>query len=45
MVYSKENKPILRKKDLKNNTLKKIYKSFSPKEIISIPSFTMGKGL
>jgi hypothetical protein len=24
--------------------LKKIYKSFSPKELISIPSFTMGKG-
>ncbi|MCE2982081.1 MAG: DUF3604 domain-containing protein, partial [Parachlamydia sp.] len=43
-VYGKENKPILRKKDLKSNALKKIYKSFSPKEAISIPSFTMGKG-
>jgi len=44
-VYSKENKPILRKKDLKNSSLKKIYKSFSPKELISIPSFTMAKGV
>lgn len=44
-LYAKDNKPILRKKDLKNNTLKKIYKSFSPKEIISIPSFTMAKGM
>ncbi len=43
-VYAKENKPLLRKKDLKSNTLKKIHKSYSPKELISIPSFTMGKG-
>lgn len=45
LVYAKDNKPILRKKDLKNSSLKKIYKSFSPKELISIPSFTMAKGL
>ena len=45
LIFSKENKPILRKKDLKNSTLKKIYKSFSPKELISIPCFTMAKGL
>jgi hypothetical protein len=44
-IFSKENKPILRKKDLKNSSLKKIYKSFSPKELISIPSFTMAKGI
>lgn len=44
LIYSKENKPILRKKDLKNSSLKKIYKSFSPKELISIPCFTMAKG-
>jgi hypothetical protein len=44
LVFSKENKPILRKKDLKNSTLKKIYKSFSPKEMISITSFNMAKG-
>lgn len=43
ILYSKDNKPLLRKKDLKSNTLKKIYKSFSPKEIISIPSFTMSQ--
>jgi Protein of unknown function (DUF3604) len=44
LIFSKENKPLLRKKDLKNSTLKKIYKSFSPKELISIPCFTMAKG-
>lgn len=45
LVYPKENKPILRKKELKNSSLKKIYKSVSPKELISIPCFTMAKGL
>ncbi len=44
IIYAKDNKPILRKKDLKSNTLKKIYKSHNPKELISIPTFTMGKG-
>jgi Protein of unknown function (DUF3604) len=44
IIHSKEARPILRKKDAKYSTLKKIYKSFSPKEIISIPTFTMGKG-
>lgn len=44
-LYAKDNKPLLRKKDLKSNTLKKIYKSFSPKELVSIPSFTMAKGV
>lgn len=44
IVYAKDNKPILRKKDPKYTSLKKIYKSFSPKEIISIPCFSMGKG-
>lgn len=43
-LFSKDNKPILRKKDPKYSSLKKIYKSFSPKELISIPCFTMGKG-
>lgn len=42
-LYSKDAKPILRKKDTKNNSLKKIYKTNSPKEMLSIPSFTMGK--
>jgi hypothetical protein len=41
-VYLKDAKPILRQKDAKTNTLKKIYKTFSPKEFLSIPSFTMG---
>lgn len=45
MVYLKDHKQILRKKDIKNSTLKKIYRSFAPKEILSIPCFTMGKGL
>lgn len=44
LIYAKDNKPILKSKDAKYNTLKKIYKSFAPKEIISIPTFTMGKG-
>lgn len=41
-IFSKENKPILRKKDTKYNNLKKIYKAFTPKDLISIPTFTMG---
>jgi hypothetical protein len=45
ILYSKDNKPILRKKDAKTNTLKKIYKSHTPKELLAIPSFTMGKGM
>lgn len=45
IVYLKDGKPILRKKDPKSNTLKKIYKSHSPKEIISIPCLTMAKKL
>lgn len=44
LVYFKENKPIYRKKDLKTNTLKKLYQSLNPKEVISIPSFSMAKG-
>jgi hypothetical protein len=42
-LYVKDSKPLLRRKDTKNNSLKKIYKTHSPKEILSIPSFTMGK--
>lgn len=44
IIYAKEGKHLLRKKDPKYSSLSKIYKSFSPKEIISIPCFTMGKG-
>lgn len=43
-VFAKDNKPILRKKDPKNSGLKKIYKGLTPKELISIPSFSMAKG-
>lgn len=45
LVYSKDNKPILRKKEAKNSSLKKIYRAHSPKELLSIASFTMAKGL
>ncbi len=43
-VFAKDNKAILRKKDPKTNNLKKTYKGLSPKELISIPSFSMAKG-
>jgi hypothetical protein len=43
-VYAKDNKLLLRKKEAKTNTLSKIYRSSLPKELISIPTFTMGKG-
>ncbi len=45
ILYAKDNRQLLRKKDAKYNLLDKIYKSFAPKDLISIPSFTMGKGL
>ena len=44
IIFNKDSKPVLRRKDTKYSSLKKIYKTFSPKEILSIPSFTMGKG-
>ena len=44
MLWTKDNKPIMRTKDPKYSSLSKIYKSSSPKELISIPTFTMGKG-
>lgn len=42
LVYTKDTKPLPRQKDLKTNSLKKIYKTFSSKEMLSIPAFTMG---
>ncbi|MCP5506187.1 MAG: DUF3604 domain-containing protein [Chlamydiales bacterium] len=42
IIYTKDSKPILRKKESKANHLKKIYNSHTPKDFISIPSFTMG---
>lgn len=44
LIFLKDNKPILRKKDAKSSSLKKIYKSHTTKELFSIPSFTMAKG-
>ncbi len=44
IIYNGDNKPLLRKKDSKSSSLKRIYKNSTPGEIISIPSFTMGKG-
>lgn len=44
IIYNKEHKQLLRAKEAKSNSLKKIYKSFLPKEMLSIPCFTMGKG-
>lgn len=45
LVYAKDNKPILRKKETKSNQLKKIFKTHLPKDLMAIPSFTMGKGV
>ncbi len=45
IIYAKDNKPILRKKDSKYNALKKIYKSHTPKDMMGIPSFSMAKGM
>lgn len=44
MIYAKDGKPLLKRKEAKNNSLAKVYKSLNPKELISIPTFTMGKG-
>lgn len=45
ILYAKEIKQIYRKKDTKTNSLEKLYKAFSAKDMLSIPSFTMAKGL
>ena len=42
IIYTKDNKSFLKRKESKANSLKKIYKSHTPKDFISIPSFTMG---
>jgi hypothetical protein len=42
ILFLKDQKQLFRKKDLKYNALKKIYKTYTPKDFISIPSFTMG---
>jgi len=45
IVFLKDNKSIFRRKDTKANNLKKIYRSHTPKDFFSIPSFTMAKGV
>lgn len=42
-IYTKDSKPILRYKDAKNNSLKKIFKTNQSKEMTSIPVLSMGK--
>lgn len=42
LVYSKDNKPILRKKDLRGGGVKKLVKSLTQKDGFAFPSFTMG---
>ncbi|NGX54545.1 MAG: hypothetical protein KR126chlam2_00158, partial [Chlamydiae bacterium] len=44
LIYAKDNKPLLRQKETKSSCLAKIYKTNSPKDLLSIPTFTMGKG-
>lgn len=41
-IYAKEGKGIMRQKEAKYASLKKLYKTLAPKEAISIPSFSMG---
>ncbi|MFY7842474.1 MAG: DUF3604 domain-containing protein [Rhabdochlamydiaceae bacterium] len=41
MIHSKDHKPLPRKKEAKTNSLKKVYRSFPQKELISIPYATM----
>ena len=44
-LYTKDERPIVRRKDAKTSSLKKTYKSFSAKELISIPTFTMSSSI
>lgn len=44
-LHLRDSRPILRFKDAKSNTLRKIYKISNSKDFIAIPSFTMAKGL
>lgn len=40
-IYNKEDRPLIRRKDARSSSLKKAHKLFAPKEVLSIPSFTM----
>lgn len=44
LLFAKEAKQLPRHSEAKYSSLAKLYQSFSPKELLSIPSFTMGKG-
>lgn len=44
LLFLKEMKNLPRKKENKGANLEKLYKSSSPKEMLAIPTFTMGKG-
>ena len=41
LTYAKDERPIIRRKEPRSATLKKVYKLFAAKEMISIPAFTM----
>lgn len=43
IIYYKDNKPLMRQKDIKTSSLAKVYKSLPAHEMLAIPSFTMGK--
>jgi hypothetical protein len=43
VLYTKDSKPLMRRKDAKTNSLKKLYKTHPAKEMMAIPTFTMGK--
>jgi hypothetical protein len=44
IVYSKDQKPLLRQKDAKSNVLSKVYRSLSPKDALAITLMPMAKG-
>jgi len=44
-VFNKPDRPIIRQSESRFSSLKKIYKMFSPKEFISIPSFSMSSSV
>jgi hypothetical protein len=44
IVYTKDQKPLLRQKDAKSNVLSKVYRSLSPKEAVAVTIMPMAKG-
>jgi Protein of unknown function (DUF3604) len=43
LLFSKDTKGILRSEDSKSNSLQKVYGSHTPKDLLSIPCFTMAE--